>query len=366
MVKPDGGDGDVRVLVIDDSPGTRGSITAMLAGAPGLRVVGQAADGDEGLREALALDPDVITLDLEMPRMDGYTFLRILMSKRPTPVVVVSSHSARESVFKALELGAIDFVAKPARTVAPELDTIRHELIAKLTAVGRLKPVRLRSGRAATATGFAPGPGPSAPAQTAPHLLGLVCIGASTGGPPALKEIFEMLPADLPVAVLVSQHMPASFTGPFARRLDAAGGFRVCEAAGGERLEPGVGFVAPGSGSMVVESRPGGSVGVRIESAAATRPTPKIVPSIDRMMETAVGQMGRNTMAVVLTGMGSDGSRGVAAVHRAGGVTAAESESTAVIFGMPEAAIRTGAVQEVLPLEAVAAAIVRFARSLPR
>ncbi len=366
MVNAEGEGGDIRVLVIDDSPGTRGSITAMLAGAPGIRVVGQAADGDEGLREALALAPDVITLDLEMPRMDGYTFLRILMSKRPTPVVVVSSHSARESVFKALELGAIDFVAKPARTVAPELDTIRHELIAKIKGLGRLEPVRLRGARAATAAGFAPGPRSPETVMPAPHLLGVVCIGASTGGPPALKEIFEMLPRDLPVAVLVSQHMPASFTGPFARRLDTAGGFRVCEAAGGEPLEPGVGLVAPGSGSMVVETRPGGTVGVRIESAEETRPTPKIVPSIDRMMETAVAQMGRNTMAVVLTGMGSDGSRGVAAVRRAGGVTLAEAESTAVIYGMPESAVRTGAVDDIVPLDAVAEAIVRFARSLPR
>jgi two-component system chemotaxis response regulator CheB len=377
---------DIRVLVIDDSPYNRESIRQILENTPGVRVVGHASDGNEGLRQVVALEPDVITLDLEMPRMDGYTFLRILMSRRPTPVVVVSSHSARESVFKALELGAVDFIAKPARPVAPELETIAGELAAKIAAVGRLQPVRLRArpegGRVSTeraaiqvanevsgtepARGRRMPPPPERPAgPPAPgRPLGLVCIGASTGGPPALKELFEALPGDLPVAILVSQHMPPSFTGPFARRLDGAGALRVREAADGDLLGPGVALVAPGSGSLVVVARPGGELAVGIEPGSGDRA--RIVPSIDRMMESAAQVMGRSLLGVVLTGMGDDGARGVQAIRGAGGATLAESEKTAVIFGMPEAAIRSGAVDEVLPLDAIAAAIVKFARGLSR
>ena len=334
----------------------------MLSGHPKIQVVGRAADGNEGLREALALEPDVITLDLEMPRMDGYTFLRILMTRRPTPVVVISSHSARESVFKALELGAVDFIAKPARQVVPELDTIRRELVNKVLSVGRLKPVRLRAARDSTVgEGGAP-----AAVEPATDLLGLVCIGASTGGPPALKEIFEALPGDLPVAVLVSQHMPPSFTGPFARRLDGAGAMTVREARTGDVLTPGLALVSPGDGSLVVTTLASGQIAVQVETIDAARDRPRIVPSADRMMDTAVAEMGKNTMGVVLTGMGDDGSRGVRSIHGAGGLTVAEAESSAVIYGMPEAAIQTGAVDRILGLEDIAAAIVGFARSLPR
>jgi two-component system chemotaxis response regulator CheB len=354
----------VRVLVIDDSAFNRDSIAAMLDQSPQIEVVGRARDGNEGLREVVQREPDVITLDLEMPRMDGYTFLRILMTRRPTPVVVISSHSARESVFKALELGAVDFIAKPARTVAPELETIRQELLDKVLAVGRLRPVRLRGAQSRTATEVAAGRPETAPERAA-ELRGLVCIGASTGGPPALKEIVEQLPGDLPVAVLISQHMPASFTGPFARRLDSAGALRVREAGGGDLLEPGVALVAPGSGSLVVSGPAGATPSVDIESGEPGSRR-RIVPSADRMMESAAAVMGRNTMGVVLTGMGRDGSRGVVAIREAGGVTVAEAESSAVIFGMPEAAISTGAVDDVVPIGGIADAIVRFARSLPR
>lgn len=356
----------VRVLIIDDSAFNRDSIAGMLSEHPKIEVVGRAADGDEGLREALALEPDVITLDLEMPRMDGYTFLRILMTRRPTPVVVISSHSARESVFKALELGAVDFIAKPARQVAPELETIRGELIDKVIGVGRLRPVRLRGGRGQRAS-TVQGVGPTVPpATTAVDLLGLVCVGASTGGPPALKEIVEALPGDLPVTVLISQHMPASFTGPFARRLDAAGPLRVREARTGDVLEAGLALVAPGSGSMVVTTLASGDLAVRIERPEEARPRPKIVPCVDRMMETAVAEMGKNTMGIVLTGMGDDGSRGVRLIRGSGGATLAEAESSAVIYGMPEAAVATGAVEHVAPLDDIAGAIIAFARSLPR
>lgn len=353
----------IKVLVIDDSAYNRQAITAMLSRVPGLEVVARASDGNEGLKQVAAHEPDVITLDLEMPKMDGYTFLRILMTRRPTPVIVISSHSERDSVFKALELGALDFVAKPAHAISPELRTIEPELVAKITAIGKLRPVHLAKGRGRISGSFSraatvPAGGlPEARAVDAP-LLGVVCIAASTGGPPALKQVFEALPPGLQVAALISQHMPASFTGPFARRLDDVGPFSVREAKTGDRLEPGVALVAPGSGSIVVEAGPSGAR-VRIEHPVADA-LPKIVPNADRMMESAALVLGSACMGVVLTGMGDDGARGTVAIRRAGGFTVAEAERTAVIFGMPDAAIRTGKVDEVVALDEVAAAIVRF------
>ncbi len=355
----------IKVLIIDDSAFNRQSITTMLSSVDDLKVVGRAGDGNEGLKQVIEHQPDVITLDLEMPKMDGYTFLRILMTQRPTPVIVISSHSERESVFKALELGALDFIAKPARAISPELHTIETELVDKIKTIARLRRSKLKP-RLITATTPSPTPAASSPAITATELLGVVCIGASTGGPPALKQIFEALPPDLPIAVLVSQHMPASFTGAFARRLNDTGPFEVREAKAGDQVRAGQALIAPGSASMLVESVANGDAIVRLEPRVEGERGPRIVPSADRMMETAVKVFGDTTMAVVLTGMGNDGSRGVELIHKAGGPTVAESEQTAVIFGMPESAIRTGAVEETLPLDAIPAAIARFGMALSR
>ncbi len=357
-------DNDIKVLVIDDSAYNRQNIAEMLSKIDGICVVARAGDGNEGLKQTFAHEPDIITLDLEMPKMDGYTFLRILMTRRPTPVIVISSHSQRDSVFKALELGAVDFIAKPARQVAPELGTIEIELAEKIKMVARLRPVRLRPPAQTAAVEPVAEPPVSFPAVASGELVGLVCIAASTGGPPALKEVFEALPAELPVAVLVSQHMPPSFTGPFARRLNGICALDVKEAANGDPVRPGTVLVAPGSGSLTVVADPGvDGWRVAIETPGPRTAQPRIVPSADRMMASAVAAMGDRVMGVVLTGMGDDGSRGVAAIHAAGGVTVAESEATAVIFGMPEAAIRTGAIDEVVPLGQIAAAIVRFAQA---
>ena len=252
---------EVKVVVIDDSAYNRQSISSMLEGVEGIRVVAHAADGNEGLKQVMAHEPDVITLDLEMPKMDGYTFLRILMTRRPTPVIVVSSHSHRESVFKALELGALDFIAKPARSVSPELNTIETELVAKIRQVGQLRPVRLRRpnedssqlGVAATQPVFTLG--------TKNELRGVVCIAASTGGPPALKEVFEALPPGLPVCILVSQHMPASFTGPFAQRLHAASACEVREARKRRSTGAGPGLGGAGVGIALRREARGGRYG---------------------------------------------------------------------------------------------------------
>jgi two-component system chemotaxis response regulator CheB len=357
----------IKVLVIDDSAFNRQTITAMLESAPGVQVVGRAADGEEGLRLAFQLVPDVITLDLEMPKMDGFSFLRLLMSRQPAPVIVISGYATRENVFKALELGALDFVAKPSRTITPELRNIRDELLAKIALVTQLRMVSLtdRATRSRT-EGTLSGAFPRMRSSTSPNVAAqkelvpserLVAIGASTGGPPAINRILVGLENSLPIGIVITQHMPAKFTGAFAERLDRTTGWRVREAEHGDLITNGGVLVAPGSGSLHVR-REGLSLRVDV---VAPRPEERYVPSVDRMFETAAQAAGDALLAVVLTGMGGDGGRGVRAVKAAGGRIIAEAPETAVIFGMPQEAIATGAVDEIAPLGNMADLISRFA-----
>jgi two-component system chemotaxis response regulator CheB len=283
-----------------------------------------------------------------MPKMDGFTFLRVVMSKRPTPVMVISGRSGEDDVFKALELGAVDFIAKPTPHAAPELVNIEQELIRKVHTIRQLRiekvGKRLREMPATVARrgGIWEKDSPS-----------IVVIGSSTGGPAALMQIFGAFPEAPPCAFLVAQHMPTGFTRGFAERLDRLTGFRAFEAKGGEIPEPGTILVAPGGCHLEVE---------RCARAVMTRvvpPTPadKYTPSVDRLFQSAAKCFGRDVLAVVLTGMGDDGRMGVKSVKEAGGRVIAESEDTAVIFGMPQQAIRTGVVDRVLALGDIATAI---------
>ena len=354
----------IRVVVIDDSAYNRQTLVGMLESDPGIRVVGRAADGDEGLKQVLQLQPDLITLDLEMPRMDGFTFLRILMSRRPTPVLVVSGWGARENVFKALELGALDFIVKPSRQISPELRSIRDELVAKVRLVTQLKrlvvhepPVRAGSSPSGQMAAVDPNDLPSLPA-TGPAPAGVIAIGASTGGPPALQQIIAAIDPRLPVGILITQHMPPKFTRAFAERLQRTSRLTVKEAEDGDCLVAGAALVAPGSGSMLVR-REGTQLKISIETPP---PGMRYVPSVDRMLETAAEAVGPDLLAVILTGMGGDGQKGVRVVRARGGRVVAESAETAVIFGMPQEAIATGCVDEILPLGKVPDAIDRFSR----
>lgn len=359
---------EIKVLVIDDSAYNRQTITSILEAQPGIRVVARAGDGDEGLKMVFAHQPDVVTLDLEMPKMDGFTFLRILMSRRPTPVLVISSQSRRENVFKALELGALEFIAKPTQKISPELREIDRELVEKVRLIARLRAVApLPAGPAA-----APGSGTAAGAAAATSAANatgaaaagmppgrVVVIGASTGGPAALQRIFPELPADLPAAVLVAQHMPPKFTQAFADRLDRGAPLEVREARNGDLLRTGLALVAPGAGITTVVRGDDGALRISVRPAGADD---RFVPSIDRLFESTAEAMGQNVLGVILTGMGGDGAKGVRAVKGKGGISLAESPDTAVISGMPEEAIRTGCVADVLPLAQVARAIDRWAR----
>ena len=344
----------IRVLVVDDSAYNRRNIADIFASYPEVQVVGKAADGEEALRLAALLKPDVITLDLEMPRMDGFTFLRILMSKQPTPVIVVSSYSQKENVFKALELGAIDFVTKPDRQISPDATELREQILAKVLLVRSLRPsavVAPSSRRLGTGAWSPEGKaiaGSGSKREVPPRYV--VAIGSSTGGPTALLEIFAKMRVNSTAGLLVAQHMPDKFTRTFAERLDRRGPVRTSEAQEGDRLDALTGFVCPGRQCMEVVNKDG-ALRLRIGPA---RPEDKYVPSADRLLRSAALAAGPRVIGVILTGLGDDGVEGARAIRDAGGSVIAESQETAVVYGMPGAAVRAGVVSRILPLHAIA------------
>lgn len=361
---------DLRVLVVDDSAINRRMLCELLTQIAGVQVVGVAGDGDEALRLAVSLTPDLITLDLEMPRMDGFTFLRLLMAARPTPVVVVSSHSAKENVFRALELGAIDFVAKPQALLTGQIDSVREQLVRMVAIVRQLSPAGI-SGRSRSSVPPERGPAervvldtralPPARTPESVVLSRLVVIAASTGGPTALLDLFSQLPAKSNVAIVVAQHMPERFTRAFAERLDRISAFATREAEGDTLLRPLQALVCPGGKSIEIEARASGLVARVVDAMAGERYS----PSADRLFSSAAKVAGERTLGIVLTGMGDDGARGVVEIKNARGTVLAESEDTAVIFGMPRCAQQTGAVDALLPLPELIARVAALCAGTP-
>jgi two-component system, chemotaxis family, protein-glutamate methylesterase/glutaminase len=336
----------LRVLVVDDSAFNRRSIVEILSTSPDIEVVGRAADGEEALRLMGTLDPHVITLDLEMPKMDGFTFLRILMSRTPVPVIVISSYSQKENVFKALELGALDFVAKPDRYIDPNLAGVREELLRK---VSLARNVRAPAGLRRIVEPPAPAPARPRPAAAGPPSK-IIAIAASTGGPSALLELFTRIPQNYPHAIVVAQHMPETFTRTFAERLDKRSTMRVSEAKEFDSVEAGTAFVCPGRQCLEMEL---GSQGYRLR-LRPPGPDDRYIPSADALLKSVAKVAGSRTVAVVLTGMGDDGARGAKAVVDAGGTVVVESEATAVVYGMPGAVVRAKLAQKSLPLPQLA------------
>ncbi|BDG05891.1 chemotaxis-specific protein-glutamate methyltransferase CheB [Anaeromyxobacter oryzae] len=340
----------LRALVVDDSGASRAELTRILAGAPGVIVVGAARDGEEALREALRLRPDFVVLDLQMPRMDGFTFLRLLMAQRPTPAIVVSAQAGRSDVFKALELGALDFVAKPE---GGGVAAIREELLEKCETVRALRLENLS--QVAGAPVARAGAGRAEPRRVA-------LVGASTGGPQAILQLLAGIPADLSLGFVIAQHMPERFTAAFAERLGRHTPFSAQEAADGDLVAAGRVLVAPGGHHLEVRRDGTGALRAAVLPRDAPGPVARCCPSIDRLFGSGARVLGPRACAAVLTGMGHDGRDGIVEVRRAGGLTLAESSDSAVVYGMPQAAAETGAVDAVLRLDALAAAIVRFAR----
>lgn len=338
--------GKVRVLVVDDSPVNRRAITGHLQASGEVEVVARAADGNEALKFAYDLRPDVITLDLEMPKMDGFSFLRLLMASRPTPVIVVSSYAQKENVFRALELGAVDFVAKPEAVAGAGATEMLEALLQKVLGFRNERLVNVRPH-------LVPLPAKvKALAAELPKLAPrfIVAIAASTGGPSALGELFTRLSGKGSYAVVVAQHMPERFTRTFAERLDKKSVFRVTEAIDGDVVTAQTAFVCPGRQCMEVDLMPSGQLRVRLSPPG---PEDRYAPSGNRLFASAARAARSRAIGVILTGMGDDGTEGARAIIAGGGVVIAESEETAVIHGMPGSAVRAGVVTRTLPLHQI-------------
>ncbi|MCL4532192.1 MAG: chemotaxis response regulator protein-glutamate methylesterase [Actinobacteria bacterium] len=352
----------VRVLVVDDSAFMRYVVSKELSADPSIKVVGMARDGLDALQKVGELKPDVVTMDLEMPRMDGLTALGRLMSEDPVPVVLLSSLTQEGAAvtIHGLELGAADFVTKPSTVQAASSVETWQTLLAKVKAAARLDVRRLRSRSIQ-----APHMTPRTPVQPVVHREQpkkpekLVVVGTSTGGPRALFDVIPRLPNSLDAAVVVVQHMPPGFTRSLASRLNDVSPLEVKEAEDGDQITLGRALLAPGDFHMVVKR--GGRIGLeRSPSIHGVR------PAVDVTMESAASVFGARTVAVVLTGMGRDGTAGALSIRRVGGVVLAEDEATCVVYGMPRSAYEAGAVNRVVRLEHVADAIVQAVSTLPR
>ena len=337
----------IRVLVVDDSLFMRAAIAKTLGTA--FDIVGQAKDGTDALQQVTKLAPDVVTMDFNMPGMNGAETVRALMAQRPTPVVMFSAHTKQgaKETFDALAAGAVDFVTKPAGEVSVDLSKIADELRSKLLAAASAKP------RASSASLSVPSPRTTSPIAlprtTLPGALPRLCvIAVSTGGPAALSEVIPALPVDLRIAIVVVQHMPAGFTGALAERLHALSRVAVREAQAGDRPLAGGVLIAPGDRHLEFD-----------ETGACILTDGPLVngcrPAADVTMQSAAKVYGRRTLAVVMTGMGKDGTAGALAIKRVQGKTAAQDAETSVIYGMPKAAIEAGAIDEICALGDIAA-----------
>src|SRR5262245_55938312 len=348
----------IRVLVVDDSAFMRKVLQSILTADPQVEVAGEARDGRDAVAQAEKLKPDVITMDINMPVMDGLQATELIMSTNPRTILIVSSESrdGAETTLKALQLGAIDFVAKPSSGIDLDMNTVREELMRKLKISAKVRVVRTaaRSKVQQEVANSAPRVDPrgsaekanGGPAAAKSERFPVVMIACSTGGPATLMKFVPSFEKNFPAAVVVVQHMPGSFTGQFSQQLAEISAITVKEAEHGEALRAGTLYVCPGSHHL------------RISTAGQSKldDGPRIGgyrPCADVALETAAAFAGPMTVGVILTGMGNDGAKGIQAVKAAGGFTAVQDEATSVIFGMPAEAIKTGAVDQVLPLEEI-------------
>jgi two-component system, chemotaxis family, protein-glutamate methylesterase/glutaminase len=366
----------IRVLVVDDSAFMRKVLGAIISSDPQLEVCGEAREGREAVAQLQSLNPDVISMDINMPHMDGLQATEIIMSSNPHPILIVSSESRQgaEVTLKALQLGAIDFVAKPSGGIDFDMSSVKDELCRKLKMAAKVRVVRTAarsvgqpkdersSDRSPAAKNGKTTPAalPSSVFKGAGRFP-IVVVASSTGGPATLMKFVPSFPQDFPGAVILIQHMPGNFTSQFSKQLAEVSQIKVKEAEGGEIVVPGQLYVCPGSHHLRLSA----TGRVVLEDGARTS---GYRPCADLTLESVVAYCGAHTVAVVLTGMGNDGSKGVQAVKAAGGHVIAQDESTAVIFGMPQEAIKTGAVDQILPIDAIYAGVEKrvFSYSLAR
>jgi two-component system, chemotaxis family, protein-glutamate methylesterase/glutaminase len=345
-----------RVVVVDDSALVRGLLSEIINRQSDMVCVGAAADPLLAREMIRDLNPDVITLDIEMPHMDGIDFLARLMRLRPMPVVMVSTLTERgaDITLKAMELGAVDFVAKPKIGVADGLRLLGQDITEKIRTAAQARVHRLPAAPPA-GTATAQGPAPSALGRLSTEKI--IFIGASTGGTEATREVLMQLPADAP-AVMITQHMPPGFTKSYAARLNGLCRISVAEAVNGERVLPGHAYLAPGGHHLSVE-RSGANYLARV---VVGEPVNRHMPSVEVLFESAARVVGRNALGVMLTGMGADGARAMRTMRDAGSWNIAQDEATCVVFGMPREAIAHGAAHEVLPLKQIGPRLMEWLR----
>jgi two-component system, chemotaxis family, protein-glutamate methylesterase/glutaminase len=359
----------VNVLIVDDSAFMRKSLSIMLESDPGIKIIGTARDGLDGYEKAMALRPDVITMDVEMPRMDGLTALEKIMKDCPTPVLMVSSITSEgaEATLKAMDLGAVDFIPKQLSYVSLDIVKIKQDLVEKVKAIARSRSL---SRRLASIRGIAQKLQPGTVAPAAAHKpsadsifrpstinFQIVTLGISTGGPFSLQKIIPMLPKDFPLPILVVQHMPPKFTKSLSDRLNSMSQITVKEAENGEPIRAGTVYIAQGGFHMkAVRS----GISAPAISISAEPATTLHHPSVDVMMESAVQAYNKNVLGVIMTGMGHDGLEGLKLIKSRNGYCLAQNEETCVVYGMPKSAVDAGLADSILPLEQIPEALVKL------
>lgn len=352
----------IKVLVIDDSALMRTLLSEIISAAPDMKVVGTAPDPLQAREQIKVLNPDVLTLDVEMPKMDGLEFLGRLMRLRPMPVVMVSSSTERgsETTLQALELGAFDYVSKPRADTPAQLNLYAEDIRDKIRAAygARHRP----SVRPSLAPKAPPPPGASVALSARTLERHLIAMGSSTGGTEALRNVLCSLPRETP-GIVMTQHMPETFTGSFARRLDSLSALTVVEAKGGERIQPGHAYLAPGHSHLLVRKIPGGGW---MTELAASPPVNRHRPSVDVLFNSVAEQVGAQALGVILTGMGKDGAQGMLAMRRAGAWNIGQDKDSCVVYGMPREAAEVGALTEVATLDEIGQHILAHLRQIDR
>lgn len=352
---------NIRVLIVDDSAFMRKVVSDILSAEPGIEVVGKARDGQDALAKIAELRPDVVTMDVEMPVMDGITALDRIMRTSPLPVIMLSSLTSKgaELTMRALELGAVDFIPKPSGQISLDLGTSKDDIVNKVKiAAGTRSHLRALP----SSSIFKPEPPrpAAAPAAVGRALNKLVLIGTSTGGPKALHEVIPKLPGNLDAAVLIVQHMPPGFTRSLAERLDQISAIRVKEAEQGERILPGWAYVAPGDHHMKVVPGPDRIRRELYIKLDQSEPRHGCRPAVDPMLESVAEHFWSEMVCVIMTGMGHDGAAGMLKVRAKKAKTIAEHQSTCVVYGMPKTAVETGQVDRIVPLQSISNTIMQL------
>jgi two-component system chemotaxis response regulator CheB len=348
-VNPKRNKSQIHVLIVDDSAFMRTALSRMVASDPDLWVAGTAASGPEALQKVVSLDPDVVTLDVEMPGMDGLATLRRIMAQFPRPVIMVSSATVKEAeiTLDTLEAGAFDYVPKQLSSASLDVLHIREDIIAKIKAAAEGR----RNSKDHLSLERKPPRAAHLLAPQLPHAApAIVALGVSTGGPKALEDILPTLPADLSVPILVVQHMPPGFTAPFAKRLNNLSAVSICEASNQEVIQPGVVYIAPAGSHITVDRTTNSRTVICLSDKPDNQPH---IPSVDVMMQSVASAFGSLAMGIIMTGMGSDGARGMDAIHREGGLTVGQDEASCAVYGMPRVCAEMGILDRVVPLSKI-------------